>query len=62
MVVLLHAAHHVLLTRSLFYTAVTRARRLAVVIGDPKAIARAARTTGDTHSYCHLAERLRDAP
>lgn len=59
-IVVLHGAHHVLLTRSLFYTAVTRARRLVVLIGDPRAMQRAARTTGDVRSHCRLGDRLRE--
>lgn len=59
-IIVLHAAHHVLLTRSLFYTAITRARQLVVLIGDPRAMSRAARTTGDLRSHCQLAERLRE--
>jgi exodeoxyribonuclease V alpha subunit len=30
--------HYVLLERSLIYTAVTRARKLVVLVGDPKAL------------------------
>lgn len=51
--------HYLLLQRTLLYTAITRARRLCVVVGDPRALrhavensARAARNTG-------LADRLR---
>jgi exodeoxyribonuclease V alpha subunit len=51
--------HYLLLQRTLLYTAITRARRLCVVVGDPRALrhavensARAARNTG-------LAARLR---
>lgn len=58
-VVVLHASHHVLLSRPLLYTALTRARRLAVLVGDPRAIARAARTADSARSYCRLAGRLR---
>ncbi len=57
-IVVLHGAHHVLLTRSLLYTAVTRARRLVVIIGEPRALARAARTVRERGSHCRLAERL----
>jgi exodeoxyribonuclease V alpha subunit len=39
--IVLHSSHHVLLTRALLYTAVTRARRLAVIIGDERALTRA---------------------
>jgi len=60
-VVVLHAAHHVLLSRSLLYTAVTRARRLVVLVGERRAIARAARTVRERNSHCRLAERIREA-
>ncbi len=59
--VVLHGAHHVLLSRALFYTAVTRAKRLAVVVGDPQAIARAARNALSYESNARLARRLREA-
>jgi len=49
----------VLLSRPLLYTALTRAKRLAVIVGDPKAIARAARMAELARSYCRLADRLR---
>lgn len=38
-VVVLHTGHRVMLTRSLLYTAVTRAERVCVVVGEPRAIA-----------------------
>ncbi|MCB9591841.1 MAG: ATP-dependent RecD-like DNA helicase [Sandaracinaceae bacterium] len=57
-VVVLSGAHHVLLNRSLLYTAVTRAKRLVVLVGDERAIARAARTGRERQSHCRLAERL----
>ncbi len=47
-VIVLHNAHFVLLNRALLYTALTRPKALAVLIGDPRAIARAAR---NAHSY-----------
>lgn len=59
-VVVLHGAHHVLLSRALLYTAVTRAKRLVVLVGDERAIARAARTVGSSQSFCALAERMRE--
>ena len=58
-VVVLHPAHHVLLSRALLYTAVTRAKRLVVLVGDERAILRAARTIGSGQSFSHLAARLR---
>jgi len=32
-------SHHIMLQRNLLYTAITRARQLVVLVGDPKAIA-----------------------
>jgi exodeoxyribonuclease V alpha subunit len=58
-VIVLHGGHHVLLSRPLLYTALTRARRLAVIVGDPRAIARAARTAESARSFCRLGQRLR---
>lgn len=58
-IVVLHGAHHVLLSRALLYTAVTRAKRLVVVLGDPQAVARAARNALSYESNSRLARRLR---
>jgi exodeoxyribonuclease V alpha subunit len=60
-IVVLHGSHHVLLSRALLYTAVTRAKRLAVIVGEDRAIARAARTAGSSRAYARLAERIREA-
>ncbi|MEM9071582.1 MAG: AAA family ATPase, partial [Myxococcota bacterium] len=61
-VVVLHGAHHVLLSRALVYTAVTRAQRLAILLGDPAAIARASRNALSYESNSRLARRLREGP
>ncbi|HEX7244980.1 MAG TPA: ATP-dependent RecD-like DNA helicase [Solirubrobacterales bacterium] len=37
-VVVLHRGHHVMLTRNLVYTAITRAERVCVVVGEPAAL------------------------
>jgi exodeoxyribonuclease V alpha subunit len=58
-VVVLHGSHHVLLTRALLYTAVTRAKRLCVLLGDDRAMARAARNAVSLRTHCRLADRLR---
>ncbi|HJL22018.1 MAG TPA: AAA family ATPase, partial [Polyangiaceae bacterium LLY-WYZ-15_(1-7)] len=60
-VVVLHGAHHVLLSRALLYTAVTRAKKLVVLLGDPRAMARAARNALTYESNSRLAHRLRRA-
>jgi exodeoxyribonuclease V alpha subunit len=57
-VIVMHNAHFMLLNRALLYTALTRAKELVVLIGDPAAMARAAR---NAHSYAtnsKLLERL----
>jgi exodeoxyribonuclease V alpha subunit len=59
--VVLHASHHVLLSRALLYTAITRAKRLAVVLGDERALLRAVRNAESNHSQSRLTERLRAA-
>ena len=58
-VIVLHGAHHMLLTRALLYTAVTRGKRLVVLLGDPRAMARAARNAASQETRSRLLERLR---
>jgi exodeoxyribonuclease V alpha subunit len=58
--------HYVLLARNLLYTAMTRGRRLVVLVGQKKALARAVSTSvggagRDAPRRSHLAERLRSA-
>ncbi len=53
--------HHLMLQRNVLYTAITRASRLVVIIGDPKAIAIAVNNTRVTRRNTRLAERLRTA-
>ncbi|MCB9612570.1 MAG: ATP-binding domain-containing protein [Sandaracinus sp.] len=60
-VIVLHGSHHVLLSRALLYTALTRAKRLAVLVGDPVAIARAATNAVAYESNSRLAWRLANA-
>jgi exodeoxyribonuclease V alpha subunit len=59
--VVLAGAHHVLLERALLYTAITRAKRLAVIVGDERALARAASRTESSQIRSRLAERIRAA-
>ncbi len=59
-VLALHRQHHVMLERNLLYTAVTRARRLVVVVGSRAAVWRAV-TTASVRARCTtLARRLSD--
>ncbi|MBD2505247.1 SF1B family DNA helicase RecD2 [Anabaena azotica] len=50
--------HFIMLSRNLFYTGLTRARKLAIVVGSKKAIALAVRTTNDNQRYTRLWQRL----
>ena len=47
-----------MLQRNLLYTAVTRARRLVVLVGQPRAIALAVRNGKVADRFTGLAERL----
>lgn len=60
-VIPLHTQHYVLLGRRLLYTAVTRARRLVVLIGHPKALALALESRGVAPRHTRLCARLREA-
>jgi exodeoxyribonuclease V alpha subunit len=51
-------SHYLMLQRNLLYTAVTRARRLVVLVGQPKAIAIAVRNAQVAARYTGLAQRL----
>ena len=53
--------HYPLLERNLLYTAVTRGRRLVVVVAQPRALAMAVRTVRSAGRVTNLAERLRRA-
>jgi exodeoxyribonuclease V alpha subunit len=53
--------HHVMLRRNLLYTAMTRARKLCIIVGDPVAIDRACRRGDAAGRYTGLAARLRAA-
>lgn len=58
-VVVLHASHHVLLSRALIYTAITRAKELAVVVADPRTLRRTIRNDTPNKTYSKLADRLK---
>jgi exodeoxyribonuclease V alpha subunit len=61
-VLLLHPQHYLLLQRNLLYTAVTRARRLVILLGSRRALAIALRNTRRAERYSGLAARLRGLP
>jgi exodeoxyribonuclease V alpha subunit len=51
--------HYLLLQRNLLYTALTRARRLCVVVGDARALRRAVENHALANRNTGLATRLR---
>jgi exodeoxyribonuclease V alpha subunit len=55
----LHTGHFVLLNRALLYTAITRARRLAVIVGSERAVKMAVQNTRTGERHGALRERLR---
>jgi exodeoxyribonuclease V alpha subunit len=60
-VIPLHTQHYVLLQRNLLYTAITRGRRLVVIVGSRKAAAIAVRNAGVRERHTRLAQRLAEA-
>jgi exodeoxyribonuclease V alpha subunit len=60
-VIVLHHQHHVMLQRNLLYTAISRGRRLVVIVGSRRALARAVGNAHVRPRYTLLADRLRSA-
>jgi exodeoxyribonuclease V alpha subunit len=58
-VVVLHTQHYVLLKRTLLYTAVTRGRKLVVLVGSRRALAMAVKSAGEGGRCSLFAFRLR---
>ena len=58
-VLVLLPQHYMMLQRNVLYTALTRARKMAVIIGSRKAVIRAVRTAKAVHRNTMLAERLK---
>ncbi|MBM3215212.1 ATP-dependent RecD-like DNA helicase [Candidatus Poribacteria bacterium] len=54
----LHTQHYVMLRRNLLYTAITRARRLVVIVGNRMAVDLAVRTSDEAGRRSHLVTRL----
>lgn len=54
----LYMQHYMMLSRNLFYTGLTRAKKLAIVIGSKKAISLAVRSSDDKQRYTRLQQRL----
>jgi exodeoxyribonuclease V alpha subunit len=55
-------SHYVMLSRNLIYTAVTRGKKLVVLVADPRAVSIALAETRREDRRTYLAERLRSAP
>lgn len=60
-VVVCHTTHSQMLTRRLLYTAITRASRGVVIVGDKMGLVRAVRSNDDARRNTWLAQRLRGA-
>lgn len=57
-VIPLHTQHYMMLQRNLLYTAVTRGKKLVVIVGSKKALAIAVKNNRIQDRYTRLAERL----
>ncbi len=57
-VLALHTQHYMLLQRNLLYTALTRAKKFAVIVGPLRAVAMAVKKQSDIHRRTRLKERL----
>ncbi len=57
----IYMQHYMMLTRNLFYTGLTRAKKLAIVVGAKKVISLAVRSTDDQKRYTRLQQRLLQA-
>jgi exodeoxyribonuclease V alpha subunit len=54
----IYMTHYVMLSRNLIYTGLTRAKKLAIVIGSNKAIGMAVRQVNQQQRYTRLSQRL----
>jgi exodeoxyribonuclease V alpha subunit len=57
-VIVLHSTHFMMLSRALVYTAITRAKRLAVIIGEDRALQRAITNVAERRTNSRLRTRL----
>ena len=57
-VIPVHTQHYMMLQRNLLYTAITRGRRLVVLVGTPRAVALAVRRADAAKRYSALRQRL----
>ncbi len=54
----LYTQHYIMLSRNLFYTGITRAKKLALIVGSEKAVAIAVKQVKQQQRYTRLRERL----
>jgi exodeoxyribonuclease V alpha subunit len=59
-VIPVHTQHYAMLRRNLLYTAITRGRRLVVLVGSRRAVALAAKRADDAARFTGLSGRLRE--
>lgn len=57
-IVLMHTSHYIMLKRNLLYTAVTRGKKLVVVIGNRRALFQAIKTSGESDRMTALRQWL----
>ncbi|MEA5567509.1 ATP-dependent RecD-like DNA helicase [Anabaena sp. UHCC 0399] len=57
----LYTQHYMMLTRNLLYTGLTRAKKLAIIVGSQKAIGMCVRSTKSQERYTRLPQRLQAA-
>jgi len=60
-IVIIHTQHYVMLQRNILYTAITRGKKLVLLMGVPYAVAKAIETNTVRERRTYLAERLADA-
>ena len=58
----MYTQHYVMLSRNLLYTGLTRAKKLAIIVGSKKAIGMAVRSINQKPRYTQLQQRLTSRP
>ena len=59
-ILVIHSSQYMMLQRNLFYTGLTRARKLCVIVGEERAITWAVRNNKTTRRFTRLQDRLRE--
>ncbi len=58
-VIVIHSSHYVMLQRNLLYTALTRAEKMACIVGNRRGLGKAIKTARERQRHTQLAQRLR---